>query len=412
MDRQIVWPGAIPLETDLLNTNRNTMVALGMLAQTLMGATTAVSGLACTQTTVASWYVNIGQGAIYSLQNIDNSAYSSLALDTTDQIVKQGLLLASAGQQLGPMSAPVTAGYSVVYLVEAAFAETDTNAVVLPYYNSSNPASPYSGPSNTGATNYTLRKGGISLQLKVGTAAATGTQVAPATDSGYVPLYYITVAYGQTSVTNANIAVAPAAPFLTGNLQGIPGSVQNRQWSYAADTGAANAYAIALTPAVTAYTAGQDFTFKALNANTGASTLNVNGLGAKSIVHPNSTACVSGDILAGQLVTVRYDGTNFQLIASTSTTVAHSQTTNGYTTLPDGTILQWGTTGSITYNTPTTINLPLTFPNAFLSLVMTRKTQPSGSQGADTANIATTSTFTIQNNQTTAASYTWQAIGY
>src|ERR1035437_2096157 len=51
---------------------------------------------------------------------------------------------------------------------------------------------------------------------------------------------------------------------------------------YKADTGAADAYAIAPAPAITAYTVGQVFTFKATNANlTTTNTLNVSGLGAK-----------------------------------------------------------------------------------------------------------------------------------
>ena len=43
MDRQIVYPGAIPLETDLLNTYRNVLVALAKLAQAVWGTTTSSS---------------------------------------------------------------------------------------------------------------------------------------------------------------------------------------------------------------------------------------------------------------------------------------------------------------------------------------------------------------------------------
>ena len=101
MDRQIVWPGAIPLETDILNTNRNMMVALGRLAMDVLGTGTLVAGLACAPTSVPGMAVNIGPGAIYSLQNIDNTAYSSLAADTTDQVVAQlcGCDVADAGQE-------------------------------------------------------------------------------------------------------------------------------------------------------------------------------------------------------------------------------------------------------------------------------------------------------------------------
>lgn len=85
--------------------------------------------------------------------------------------------------------------------------------------------------------------------------------------------------------------------------------------TYAADTGAADVYAMALSPAITAYVAGQRFSFKATNANTGASTLNVNTVGAKNILKHNDVALASGDIEAGQIVEVEYDGTSFQMLS-------------------------------------------------------------------------------------------------
>lgn len=89
---------------------------------------------------------------------------------------------------------------------------------------------------------------------------------------------------------------------------------------YAVDTGAANAYACAPTPAITGYTVGLVVRFKAVNANTTASTLAVNGLATKSIVRNDGTSALRvGDILAGQMVNVVYDGTNFQLVNSSGT---------------------------------------------------------------------------------------------
>lgn len=84
---------------------------------------------------------------------------------------------------------------------------------------------------------------------------------------------------------------------------------------YKADTGAANAYVITPSPAITAYTAGQIFSFKATNANTTASTLNVNGLGVKTIKKlGGATDLASGDIAAGMIVQCEYDGTNFIML--------------------------------------------------------------------------------------------------
>lgn len=84
---------------------------------------------------------------------------------------------------------------------------------------------------------------------------------------------------------------------------------------YIADTGSANTYAITPSPAITAYTTGQIFSFKATNANTTASTLNVSSLGVKNIFKRGSLALVANDIIVGQIVQVEYDGTQFQMLS-------------------------------------------------------------------------------------------------
>ena len=87
----------------------------------------------------------------------------------------------------------------------------------------------------------------------------------------------------------------------------------------ATDSGSANTYAIALTPAVTAYVAGQVFHFKAANASSGASTLNVNALCAKNIKKKNDQDIAAGDIEQNAIVSVIYDGTSFQMLSQLGT---------------------------------------------------------------------------------------------
>jgi microcystin-dependent protein len=82
---------------------------------------------------------------------------------------------------------------------------------------------------------------------------------------------------------------------------------------YGVTTGTGTAYALSLSPPLEAYIEGLPIFFKAHVANTGAVTLNVDGLGAKSILH-GSVTLDAGDIQSGQLVTVMYDGTNFQMM--------------------------------------------------------------------------------------------------
>lgn len=82
---------------------------------------------------------------------------------------------------------------------------------------------------------------------------------------------------------------------------------------YGVDGGSTDAYDVSLDVAPTAYTAGLCIQFKANTANTGACTLNLNSLGAKAIKVDGTLDIATGDIQAGQIVTVIYDGTNFQL---------------------------------------------------------------------------------------------------
>jgi len=84
---------------------------------------------------------------------------------------------------------------------------------------------------------------------------------------------------------------------------------------YAADAEASDTYVITLSPVPAAYFAGMMITFKANTANTGACTIDVNELGAKSIKKQLDQSLADGDIKAGQLVALIYDGTNFQMLS-------------------------------------------------------------------------------------------------
>jgi len=89
--------------------------------------------------------------------------------------------------------------------------------------------------------------------------------------------------------------------------------------AYAADTGTANAYVVALSPALFQYITGMPIFFKAANACSGASTININGLGVKTIKKNITEDITAGDIQSGQVVMVIYDGTNFQLVGGLNT---------------------------------------------------------------------------------------------
>jgi hypothetical protein len=223
LDRKIVYPGQIPLETDLLGTNQNAMIGLGKLAAAIFGTAGTVNGLTVGPNTPAALNVVVSPGEIYQLQNLEATAYSSLPADTTHTVVKQGILLDPA---VLACPAPTTAGFSINYLIEATYVDADNGPTVLPYYNASNPSQAYNGPNGTGTAQATNRAGQVQLQVKAGIAAATGSQVTPAVDAGYIALAVVTVANGQATVVAGNIVAASdglriTQPVTTGRLLNI-----------------------------------------------------------------------------------------------------------------------------------------------------------------------------------------------
>lgn len=234
MDRIIVYPGAIPLDTDNLIPQRNAMIALGMLMRATLGTNTVVDGLTCVATTPASMTVNINPGSIVTVTTVDNTAYGSLAADTTDSIVKMGINLQATPFTL---TAPTTSGQSVNYLIEAQFAESDGTPVTLPYYNAANPSQPYTGPGNAGTAQNTKRAQTVGLQIKAGVAANAGSQTTPAVDSGWVGLYIITVNYAQTTITSSSIAQHPNNPLIQTKLPGFRQRLSGNLTLYVSPTG-------------------------------------------------------------------------------------------------------------------------------------------------------------------------------
>ena len=80
--------------------------------------------------------------------------------------------------------------------------------------------------------------------------------------------------------------------------------------------GSGNAYTATnnAVGAWSAYTSGQVIALKANHTNSGAATLNVDGLGTRSIVTADGGALASGDLVSGGIYLLAYDGTNFQVL--------------------------------------------------------------------------------------------------
>lgn len=83
------------------------------------------------------------------------------------------------------------------------------------------------------------------------------------------------------------------------------------------DGGAANAYTVTPSTAIPSYDSRMAVIFSPNAANTGASTLNISGLGVKALKAVDGTALASGDLVVGMVYVAIYNGTEFRLSSIT-----------------------------------------------------------------------------------------------
>lgn len=106
-------------------------------------------------------------------------------------------------------------------------------------------------------------------------------------------------------------------------------------------SGSANAITVTVPLSLTSYSAGQQFSLISNQTVSGATTLNVNGIGAVSVVKYDTGAALNtGDIITNELITVIYDsgsGGRFRLLTSTNKISAKQ--------LQTGEVLYGGTSG-------------------------------------------------------------------
>ena len=140
---------------------------------------------------------------------------------------------------------------------------------------------------------------------------------------------------GQTTITNnlpmSNYAHTGVADATVRTMYASAGQVQDSAFTYLTSPAGTNTMTAIASLGMSAYVTGQRFFFVAPATNTGASTLNINSIGIKSITKSGTTALVAGDITSGAIIQVVYDGTEFQLLNPTA--------------IPSGVITMWS--GSI-----------------------------------------------------------------
>lgn len=90
------------------------------------------------------------------------------------------------------------------------------------------------------------------------------------------------------------------------------GQFQDDSGKFGVTTGSANAYILGLTPAIGSYASGQRFLFQANFTNTGAATININSQGVANIYY-DGRPLTGNEILQDQIVSIQYDGTQFNI---------------------------------------------------------------------------------------------------
>lgn len=119
----------------------------------------------------------------------------------------------------------------------------------------------------------------------------------------------VTITRGQEGTT----ALAWNAGDLAQNLWTSDAFEKSIDPRLANDTGAANVLVVTLNPVPFAYYVGMTIWTFPNHANTGAATINVNGLGAKNILQLNAAPLVANMLFTGSLYELVFDGTNFRL---------------------------------------------------------------------------------------------------
>ena len=226
----------------------------------------------------------------------------------------------------------------------------------------------------------------------------------------------MTVLRGQEGTTAQSWNVGDSfSNFITAgllnNLVGL-NDVQSQFGNSAVDAGFTNAGVVTLSPAITSLASILYSPIRVLKintANTGAYTLNVNGLGAKSVLS-NGAALLNNQLAASTVYEVSWNGTNFDLLSSlavlgtnsvsnsilsqmashtvkanlTGSTAnasdatlaalatalgfgSYSLGTTGYYSFPAGFTVQWGaaTVASGSSTTPQVFSFPIAFTTAY-----------------------------------------------
>lgn len=166
------------------------------------------------------------------------------------------------------------------------------------------------------------RNGSGTYSLPAGNPVTTGTTISSTwannTLSDISNALTTSIAYDGQTIPIANLPMGSNKHTGVGNATvrtnyASAADVQDGSLTYLTSVAGTNTITAIGPVGMAAYAAGQVFRFISANSNTGATTLNINSIGAIALVKLNGSPLVAGDIPSGAMLSVAYDGTNFQL---------------------------------------------------------------------------------------------------
>lgn len=224
MNREIYYPSEGLTDAALLLPERETMLSLGTIIQSVLGTQTLLSGFPCTPTMSPSLTVNVGAGLIFAQLVIDATDYGTLPADNTNTTLKSAYQLSST---VNPFTfvPPVTSGQSRNDLIQITLVEVDNTSADISEWGGTTATTVDTPtgttvipvPNNPITQNVdTQRLDTVVISVKTGTPATTGTQVTPTPDANYVGAWVITTTEGVSTINTGNIT-RYAAPGLIGD---------------------------------------------------------------------------------------------------------------------------------------------------------------------------------------------------
>lgn len=114
------------------------------------------------------------------------------------------------------------------------------------------------------------------------------------------------------------------------SFAGFPGAVMIS----GVDVGVSNTYVLSPSEPLTEYSTRMIVTFLPATTNGGSSTLNISGLGPKTIKSVSGAVLNNGDIMAGNPLVLVFDGTDFRMTAPTKNYIDQLITTGAFPVNP------------------------------------------------------------------------------